>query len=227
MSSQTFTPTNVVDMNKEREWAGDIGMMDWDNTKIVFTKRSLIEFLKYTGTTVDTNFSNIAKLPKYATFGKISQDIAADVENHSVQSGSVETTASSPKEEPGSFRPSRRVRTTPGGPTSGLFEEEFPDDALSQAPPKMKATTEPVVPAENVDVKPAATEDIPLPRSGVRPSRRVRTAPGGKDSLAEGLWGGESDHTEFKPTRRVRQGPGGQDSVASVGFLMVAYADLC
>ena len=57
------------------------GMLDWDNTNIVFTKRSLIEFLKfvflsanasnsdddsdrYTGTTVDTNFSNISKLPR-------------------------------------------------------------------------------------------------------------------------------------------------------------------
>lgn len=88
------------------------GMMDWDDTSIVFTKRSLIQFLKYafstlalaslanlfwryTGTTVDTNFQNISKLPslsfcalislwgtdnylyyarisEYATFGKIS-----------------------------------------------------------------------------------------------------------------------------------------------------------
>lgn len=65
-------------------------MMDWDNTRVVFTKRTLIEFLRYvpsrarasnhavplltskfafavgfryTGTTVDTNFSNIQKLP--------------------------------------------------------------------------------------------------------------------------------------------------------------------
>lgn len=62
-------------------------MMDWDNTRIVFTKRSLIEFLRcvcryvwrllllreaslysYTGTTVDTNFSNIQKLP--STFSR-------------------------------------------------------------------------------------------------------------------------------------------------------------
>ncbi|PSS22659.1 hypothetical protein PHLCEN_2v3025 [Hermanssonia centrifuga] len=74
-------------MSKEKEWAANIGeffvccvrrklylltsqcptgMMDWDNTRIVFTKRTLIEFLKYTGTTVDTNLSNIAKLPSEA-----------------------------------------------------------------------------------------------------------------------------------------------------------------
>lgn len=56
-------------MSKERDWPANLGtssqldrplrmpliinlvystgMMDWDNTSIVFTKRSLIEFLKY------------------------------------------------------------------------------------------------------------------------------------------------------------------------------------
>ena len=60
------------------------GMLDWDNTNIVFTKRSLIEFLKYamlmdhhasfanllwryTGTTVDTNFQNVSKLPRLSS----------------------------------------------------------------------------------------------------------------------------------------------------------------
>ena len=38
-----------------------------------------------------------------------------------------------------SFRPTRKVRTAPGGASAGLFEEEFPDDALSQAPSKKKA----------------------------------------------------------------------------------------
>ena len=62
-------------------------MMDWDNTRIVFTKRTLIEFLRYvggiiisisylegcfsryTGTTVDTNFHNIQKLPSMSYGG--------------------------------------------------------------------------------------------------------------------------------------------------------------
>jgi hypothetical protein len=58
-----FSQSKVINYDKERDWPSNIGMLDWDNTNIVFTKRSLIEFLKYTGTTVDTNFSNIAKLP--------------------------------------------------------------------------------------------------------------------------------------------------------------------
>ena len=98
--ARRFTPTDVVDMSKEKDWASSlgklmscrtckathngrivsIGMMDWDTTRIVFTKRTLIEFLRYamslihssrcstfairyTGTTVDTNFTNISKLP--------------------------------------------------------------------------------------------------------------------------------------------------------------------
>ncbi|KAJ3519901.1 hypothetical protein NM688_g9235 [Phlebia brevispora] len=73
--SASFTPSDVVDMSKERDWASSLGMMDWDTTRIVFTKRTLIEFLRYTGTTVDTNFQNISKLPRYATFGKISGDV--------------------------------------------------------------------------------------------------------------------------------------------------------
>lgn len=30
-----------------RSECGHLGLLDWDSTKIVFTKRSLIEFLKY------------------------------------------------------------------------------------------------------------------------------------------------------------------------------------
>lgn len=56
-----------------------LGLLGWDDTKIVFTKRTLLEFLRYvapfslsksdtwhkryTGTSVDTNMSTIAKLP--------------------------------------------------------------------------------------------------------------------------------------------------------------------
>lgn len=210
MSNQTFTPTDAVDMNNERDWAPRIGMMDWDSTQIVFTKRTLLEFLKYTGTTVDTNFSNISKLPRYAKFGKFSSDAPADTEAITQQLEKTELTS---KEEDSAYRPSRRVRTSPGGPSSGLFEEEFADDALSKAPPQSKAPApEPAVVAS------AATEisDEPTkPTSGVRPSRRVRENPGGKDSLSGGIWG-EPENVEFKPTRRVRQGPGGQDSIGNI-----------
>lgn len=59
-----FTPSAAVDMSKEKDWPSALGahvscndlrnlfrlifsgMLDWDSTNIVFTKRTLIEFLK-------------------------------------------------------------------------------------------------------------------------------------------------------------------------------------
>lgn len=59
-----FTPSAAVDMSKEKDWQSALGahvpcndsrnlsrpifsgMLDWDSTNIVFTKRTLIEFLK-------------------------------------------------------------------------------------------------------------------------------------------------------------------------------------
>ena len=35
-----------------------------------------------------------------------------------------------------SFKPSRRVRTVPGGPHTDIFAQEDDGDALSHAPPK-------------------------------------------------------------------------------------------
>lgn len=62
-NGRRYTPSEVVDMSKERDWAAALGvcsllgvwhvihsytagMLDWDSTSIVFTKRSLLEFLK-------------------------------------------------------------------------------------------------------------------------------------------------------------------------------------
>ncbi|PAV24390.1 hypothetical protein PNOK_0145800 [Pyrrhoderma noxium] len=206
MASQTFTPSDAIDVNKEKDWAANIGMMDWDSTSIVFTKRSLIEFLKYTGITVDTNFTNISKLPRYAKFGKISGSVTQTSGDFSATSAGNEASTDS------SFRPTRKVRTVPGGPSSGLFEEEFPDDALSQAPSQSKVSEEPSNVTSSEENEKA--DDEPPNYGGIRPSRRVRTIPGGKDSIGA-LLGGDEEQ-EFKPTRRVRQRPGGQDNIEGI-----------
>ncbi|GJF00767.1 hypothetical protein PsYK624_170680 [Phanerochaete sordida] len=191
--SQTFTPTDVVDMNKERDWSASLGMMDWDNTRIVFTKRTLIEFLRYTGTTVDTNFHNIQKLPKYATFGKLSAGESASTD--AAQSAEVAATASAaaPAEEAltespsGGFRPTRRVRTAPGGDTHDIFGHYTDDDALAAAPPR-QAPVEPQTDSVAANLKNQASnqwEESPAPKAGFRPTRRVREMPGGRDSISE------------------------------------------
>ncbi|KAG8217425.1 hypothetical protein J3R82DRAFT_5567 [Butyriboletus roseoflavus] len=115
--SSTFTPSQAVDMSKEKDWPMHLGMLDWDNTNIVFTKRSLVEFLKYTGVTIDPGFSNIQKLPRYAQFG-----------NMAASSGSEETTTE------GTTPPASATQAT--ADNGRLLGEEFPDDALATAPPQ-------------------------------------------------------------------------------------------
>ncbi|KAH8108491.1 hypothetical protein DFH11DRAFT_1633166 [Phellopilus nigrolimitatus] len=217
MSAQRFTPSDVVDMKKEKDWVANIGMMDWDSTNIVFTKRSLIEFLKYTGITVDTNFMNVSKLPRYARFGKISDETAVEEQRVDEEGGrgrgedTGKVTDAAAPDVVTDYRPSRRVRTGPGGPSSSIFEVEFGDDALSQAPARKVAVESP--PKVETTIKTDGIDEPAMLSAANRPSRRVRTAPGGKDSLSE-LWG--PVEPEFKPTRRVRQGPGGQDSVGAL-----------
>ncbi|RXW24190.1 hypothetical protein EST38_g1647 [Candolleomyces aberdarensis] len=206
--SSTFTPSNVVDHSKEREWSSALGMLDWDSTSIVFTKRSLIEFLKYTGTTVDTNFNNISKLPRYAKFGKLS---AAPEGGASTEGASSEQSSGAAE----AFKPSRRVREQPGGTShmSSLLQGGGEaDDALSQAPPK---PVDPSAEQARADEKETTTSAEPEEEYGINFSsgfKPTREQPGGKDSLSS-FWGTEESVEEFKPTRRVREGPGGRDNI--------------
>ncbi|CAK5279588.1 unnamed protein product [Mycena citricolor] len=196
----SFTPTSPINMSNEKDWAANLGMLDWDSTNIVFTKRTLIEFLKYTGTTVDTNFANIQKLPKYAKFGKI-EGTGGSSPSSTVPSGNAATTtisaSASAAEE---WKPTRRVRELPGGARTNIFADEDVEDALSLAPPR---------PGDDETETGGETKDQanPLPPTGIKPSRRVREAPGGNSSLGN-IWGGDEDVEEFKPTRRVRQPQG-------------------
>ncbi|EGO21759.1 hypothetical protein SERLADRAFT_397100 [Serpula lacrymans var. lacrymans S7.9] len=116
-------------------------MLDWDSN-IVFTKRTLVEFLKYTGTTVDPSFSNIQKLPRYAQFGKLSPSdqqatntgapeatqfdsgFSPSTSQSQITGQSITPAVSqqSVAEQGGVVgeenKPSRRVRTQPGGASS-------------------------------------------------------------------------------------------------------------
>ncbi|OBZ75613.1 hypothetical protein A0H81_04713 [Grifola frondosa] len=150
MSSTNFTPSNIVDMTKERDWPANLGMLDWDNTSIVFTKRSLLEFLKYAGVTVDPNFINIQKLPRYAQFGKLDGSPSSPQNpQHSTPSDSAPTAP-----VVSSFRPTRRVREAPGGTHTNLFSNAD-DDAAASAPPPIPTASA----VEEVN-PPSATKEV-------------------------------------------------------------------
>ncbi|KAG5727585.1 hypothetical protein E4T56_gene12351 [Termitomyces sp. T112] len=173
----SFTPVDVVDMSTEKGWAADLGMLDWDSTNIVFTKRSLIEFLKYTGTTVDTNFNNIAKLPRYATFGKISEEALAN-------SSTTETTEND-------LKSTRSTRTAPSSSIGDLLGDHIEDDALASAPPKEAdpvAANEGFKPSRRVRTTPGGPSSIgnlwdTSEAEQFKPTRRVRQGPGGQDNI--------------------------------------------
>ncbi|KAG9036197.1 hypothetical protein FRB95_009560 [Tulasnella sp. JGI-2019a] len=192
-------------MGKEKDWAYELGLMDWDKTKIVFTKRQLVDFLGYVGVAVDPNLLNIAKLPRYAVFGRMSDEVAGQQVAPATQAAAVTqpaqagTTTSSD-----GFKPTRRVREAPGGFQTDIFGDYEEDEAP---------------PSKNVV---AAKEDIPEPQvqqqvapassDGFKPTRRVRQVPGGAQTDIFGSFGDEEQEV-FKPTRRVRTQPGGEDNI--------------
>ncbi|RPD65770.1 hypothetical protein L226DRAFT_529919 [Lentinus tigrinus ALCF2SS1-7] len=199
----TFTPSDAVNHSNERDWPAQLGMLDWDSTNIVFTKRSLLEFLKYVGVTVDPNFTNIQKLPRYAQFGKLSggTDIGQS-------SAAAPTTASSPSVPASDFKPTRRVREPPGGSHSNIFQYGGDDesDALAAAPSKssQEPPTAVSVPASTEESKTQSEETNYQPKS-------KRTTSG-----VAGLWDPADETEVFIPTRRVREMPGGKDSISGL-----------
>ncbi|KAF8527048.1 hypothetical protein JB92DRAFT_2868614 [Gautieria morchelliformis] len=206
----SYTPSQTFKEGSEKEWPSKLGALDWDFTRIVFTKRTLIEFLRYTGTSVDPNLHNIAKLPRYADFGSLEEEGDAAVPGIS-RASHAETLASANDD----FKPSRRVRTVPGGAQTFTLGDgsdepfEIPSknlEALSVSNEQIEGLSE----AE----KSEQTEEVPA-NPAFKPSRRVRTGPGGPSSMAN-LWDDHAEAEPFKPTRRVREGPGGADSISQI-----------
>jgi len=182
-----------------------LGMMDWDDTRIVLTKRQLIDFLKYTGTTVDTNWSSCSKLPRYAMFCKL------DGELESASGAGTKAQTAVPEESGslGAFKPSRRVRDAPGGKSNIMFGDEVEEETSS--PSRKAAVEEGASSAPTEGQSDPAVGAAPNPTSSFKPSRRVREAPGGQGSLGKAFWGDEAESAQetFKPSRRVRESPGG------------------
>ncbi|WWC89785.1 uncharacterized protein L201_004711 [Kwoniella dendrophila CBS 6074] len=231
--ASTFTPIHPFEMDAPKTWGGTIGMMNWDNDKIVFSKRSLLEFLKSTGITVNQNFSEISKLPKYATFGRFSQaatDAAvADLVEAEIGDPTTESSGTAPNKTTVP-RPSRKVRDPPGGKQSiSLFGEEYEEeDALSLAPPRdggsgvdieidrlerLKVHAEPVqdggahIEDETQDKSNQGQERVSNPAHGFRPTRKVREGPGGASSMGAALFGGYAEETEEdRASSRAPQG---------------------
>jgi len=205
----TFTPSDAVNMSNEREWAASLGMLDWDTTQIVFTKRSLLEFLKYAGVTVDPNFTIIQKLPRYARFGTIADGEDAEPRVVAPEEPSVSETSQA------AYRPSRRVRAVPGGSHTSIFGNDDNDDVLATAPPlKQNATVVQNLPAQQVDTQAAVSKN---PEVAVENDIKEQKPKSKRTtSSVASLWDAPDDSEQFKPTRRVREMPGGKDNISGL-----------
>ncbi|KAK8869585.1 hypothetical protein IAR55_000152 [Kwoniella newhampshirensis] len=238
----TFTPIHPFNMDDPRSWGSTIGMMHWDNDKIVFSKRSLLEFLKSADITVNQNFSEIQKLPKYATFGKFSQAAtdAAVADLVEAEIADPTTESSLPSSKSTVPRPSRKVRDPPGGKDNiRLYGEEYEEeDALSLAPPRdggsgveveverlerLKVHVEPEVDGGAKIIDNDDDEEksrVSNPPAGFKPSRKVRQVPGGASSVGAALFGGYEDETEAdREASRASVGKKKQAPQSSAGGL--------
>lgn len=214
---QNFTPKDIIEPGKEKEWASALGGLDWDKTAIVFTKRTFVEFLRYAGTTVDPNWGNVSKLPRYAQFGTLTNEDGSVVDF--AAAAAPKETASSDFSSQGAsdFKPSRRVTSPPGGKESiSIFSEQGQEEYVPpppRAPRKLAAMQETPWDEVTEQVAELKIQKQQPPEEEEQPAPPPQKAPEPDTSI----WGSSSDQaSSFRPTRRVREGPGGHDSLAGL-----------
>ncbi|CAD6893177.1 unnamed protein product [Tilletia laevis] len=71
-----FTPNTTFQQSPESDWAYLLGSVNWAD-HIVFTKESLVDFLKTQGIQVSPSFKELQTLPGFATVGKFDRDPSA------------------------------------------------------------------------------------------------------------------------------------------------------
>ncbi|WVQ78468.1 hypothetical protein IAT38_000554 [Cryptococcus sp. DSM 104549] len=203
-------------MEDPKSWGPTIGMMNWDNDKIVFSKRSLLEFLKSADVTVNQNFAEIQKLPKYATFGKFSKAATDAAVADLVEAEIADPTTESSLPASKATVP-RRAPAAAGGGNLRLFGEEYEEqDALSLAPPRDGG--------DGVDVEVERLERLRVhveaeKEGGAKIEESKEDKAKRQEAEAKEEAGRVSNPPPgFKPSRKVTQGPGGASSMGSILF---------
>lgn len=178
-----------------------LGYLPWDTT-IVFSKESLVRFLKTLDVEVDPNVSQLKKLPKFARCGTLSavhQSAPTQAGVPSSSSGSkLDQESSQPASTP-AFIPTRKVREQPGGGSAqitSLLGGDRAADAMNWVPPPIPQ--QPGAPANSVPADHSNGEN--LQASHESKSNPVMMP----------------DGTPFVPSRKVREPVGGHSSMASL-----------
>ncbi|EGG11107.1 uncharacterized protein MELLADRAFT_70925 [Melampsora larici-populina 98AG31] len=203
---KTFVPSPDFSSN-ERDWQAEIGLLPW-STSIVFTKESLVRFLKQLEVEVDTNLTQLKKLPKHASFGTFPDEAPSTT---SSQQPPTET-RTEPQSDLPAFIPTRKVREQPGGGSAqiaSLFGASSTDVSEAWQPtpiPKAPILT-------RIDSNKA--DDLPPPASTTSSELNITNSIK-QDSITDRPRVVNPDGSAFVPTRKVREPVGGFSTMGSI-----------
>lgn len=208
---------------------------------IVFTKEDFVVFLKQHNVHVGPNFTELAKLPKYATIGKLT--VSDDASPSAASAAPATSTASQVLQQPQQtfeaavpeqsneknvvytssgevFRPSRKVRQLPGGGSAqvtALFGSDADQDEPAPAPARRAAAAAAPAPADDGFEPLGAAPARRVANGNVKESHFHDHVSSDKPGVYEGVRNDAVMNNGFRPTRRVRV-PGGTGGLSSIAF---------
>lgn len=211
MASFVPNPNFDRENSNPKDWAYHLGCLPQKH-HIVFTKEDLVLYLKQHNISVGPNFTELSRLPKYATIGKLtlsegsSETSTAPLPQSAPQSESSTQASDSKVVYTSSgevFRPSRKVRQLPGGGSAqvtalfGSEEEAEPEPiAMVRAAP---------APTSSNEFEPLGTASVRKTSSGNIPAQdSPRAHSTEKHADYEGVRNDAVMNNGFRPTRRVR-----------------------
>lgn len=214
MASFVPNPNFDRENSNPKDWAYHLGCLPQKH-HIVFTKEDLVLYLKQHNISVGPNFTELSRLPKYATIGKLtlSDDVcessmmpAPQAAQQAESSGQVNENKVVYTSSGEVFRPSRKVRQLPGGGSAqvtALFGGE--DESESQPEPVLPVRAQQPAPASSNEFEPLGTASARKISSGNIPIQdppRNMTSDKGTDY--EAVRNDAVMNNGFRPTRRVR-----------------------
>ncbi|KDN39390.1 hypothetical protein K437DRAFT_259080 [Tilletiaria anomala UBC 951] len=224
MATFVANPQLAKDTNP-KDWAYHLGCLPF-NDYIVFTKQDLLAFLKSHGIEVGPNYTEINKLPKYATIGSFSSDPSGAWRDpvalndahvtSTVKSSSTPAAAASSNQvrmpDGDVFRASRRVREPVGGGSEQVGSLFAPMDEKNDQIVLGGGGT-----GRQGAAPPAADVDQFASLAVLDPGRSSSPA-------TSTMQVHDASGAAFKPTRRVREAVGGgSEQVASLFAPVDAY----
>ncbi|KAK0528273.1 hypothetical protein OC834_004114 [Tilletia horrida] len=193
-----FTPNSSLrpGASPESDWAYLLGSLAWTD-HIVFTKESLVEFLKSKDLQVSPSFKELSQLPKYATVGKFDRDPAsaagaepaaapAQPSNRTELRATIQPLPGVVDASGKPYRPAYKVTEPMGGGSaavSALFAPLEDDEGVGARPPRRApappaAAAAPEAEQQQQQQQQARSASGTLGDTGYRPTTRV-TMPGG------------------------------------------------